>query len=317
MLRGLGKVELKRGGINKQTFMKRNAFFNYMQYEKRASSHTLTAYRKDLEQFFDYLKLHYPDTNITDIDHLQIRSWMVAMLGNGMTPRSTNRKLSALKSYFKYLRKNNHIDHDPMLKVVAPKVGKRLPTVVEEQQLAQLFEQVKFDAGFIGQRDRLMLDILYNTGIRRSELVHLTIGNIDLTRNQLKVLGKGNKERLIPFGTSLQQAIMAYLKLREQAFPHADSRRLLLNKKGENVTPQLVYNVVKKYLSAVTTAEKRSPHVLRHSFATHLANNGADINAIKELLGHANLSATQIYTHNSIDQLKKVYEQAHPKAKKK
>ncbi|MFK7934733.1 MAG: tyrosine-type recombinase/integrase [Saprospiraceae bacterium] len=296
--------------------MKRNAFFNYMQYEKRASIHTLTAYRKDLEQFFDYLKLHYPDTEVTDIDHLQIRSWIVQMLGNGITPRSTNRKLSALKSYFKYLRKNSHMEHDPMLKVTAPKVGKRLPAVVEQQQLEQLFTHVQFGEDFNGQRDRLILDLLYSTGMRRSELVNLTIGNIDLPRQQLKVLGKGNKERLIPFGQSLQQAIIDYLKLREQTFPDADSRRLLLNKKGENVTPQLVYNIVKKYLSAVTTAEKRSPHVLRHSFATHLANNGADINAIKELLGHANLAATQIYTHNSIDQLKKVYEQAHPKAKK-
>lgn len=296
--------------------MKLDAFFKYMQYEKRSSPHTLTAYRKDLEQFFDYLKHYYPETSINEIDHLQIRSWMVELLGNKITPRSTNRKLSSLKSYFKYLRKNNHIDHDPMLKVIAPKVGKRLPSVVEEKQLKQLFEQVQFGEDFIGQRDRLIMDLLYSTGMRRSELVHLTIGNIDLAQQQLKVLGKGNKERLIPFGKALSNFIQSYIDLRNKVFPHADSQHLLLNKKGENVNAQLIYNVVKKYLSIVTTAEKKSPHVLRHSFATHLANNGADINAIKELLGHANLAATQIYTHNSIDQLKKVYEQAHPKAKR-
>lgn len=296
--------------------MKQDAFFKYMQYEKRSSPHTITAYKKDIEQFFDYLKQHYPETDIADIDHLQIRSWMVELLSNGITPRSTNRKLSSLKSYFKYLRKNNHIEHDPMLKVVAPKVGKRLPTIVEEKQLKQLFEQVKFSDDFIGQRDRLIIDLLYSTGMRRSELVNLTIDNIDLSQQQLKVLGKGNKERLIPFGVKLRDFVQTYLDIRTHTFPYADSRRLLLNKKGENVNAQLVYNVVKKYLSAVTTAEKKSPHVLRHSFATHLANNGADINAIKELLGHANLAATQIYTHNSIDQLKKVYEQAHPKAKR-
>lgn len=296
--------------------MKRKAFLNYMQYEKRASAHTITAYHKDIEQFFDYLQMYYPDLDIPQISHLQIRSWVVSMLSNGLTPRSTNRKLSALTSYFKYLRKYHHITHDPMLKVTAPKVGKRLPTVVEEQQMTQLFEQVEFGTDFIGQRNRLILEILYNTGVRRSELVQLTIDNIDLARQQIKVLGKGNKERLIPFGKSLTNAIIVYLQLRTQTFPQTDSRHLLLNKKGEHVTPQLVYQVVKKYLSAVTTAEKRSPHVLRHSFATHLADNGADINAIKKLLGHANLSATQIYTHNSIEKLKRVYEQAHPKAKK-
>lgn len=295
--------------------MKQDAFFKYMEFEKRCSPHTLTAYRKDIAQFFDYLTITYPDTSMQELDHVQIRSWVVALLNQGITSRSINRKLSSLKSYLKYLQQNKHIGHDPMLKVVAPKVGKRLPNIVEEKQLQQLFNHVKFDENFVGQRDRIIMDLLYSTGMRRSELVNLRIEDIDLQRLQLKVLGKGNKERLIPFGKQLKDSVQKYINLRYNTFPEARTRHLLLTNKGEAPKAQLVYNVVKKYLSLVTTAEKKSPHVLRHSFATHLSNNGADINAIKELLGHANLAATQIYTHNSIEKLKKVYQQAHPKAK--
>lgn len=295
--------------------MKQHAFFQYLQYEKRVSSHTLTAYTKDLEQFFDYLKTAYDDLPITDVTHIQIRSWIVHQLNIGITPRSINRKLSTLKTYIKFLQKNKFIEHNPMLKVIAPKTGKRLPVFVHEHQMERLFELVDFGTDYNGQRDLLVMDMFYSTGMRQSELINLTIDDIDFSNNYFKVLGKGNKERLIPFSLDFRKSLKQYLYLRYQTFPDTSSREIFLTNKGKKLYPKLVYNLVKKYLSLVTTVEQRSPHVLRHSFATHLSNNGADLNAIKELLGHANLSATQIYTHNSMDQLRKVYEQAHPKAK--
>lgn len=295
--------------------MKQNAFFQYLEYEKRVSPHTLTAYKKDLEQFFDYLTATYDSLAMLEVQHTQIRSWIVFQLNNGISPRSINRKLSTLKTYIKFLQKNKYIEHNPMLKVIAPKTGKRLPVFVHEHQMERLFELVDFGPDYEGQRDLLVMDMFYSTGMRQSELINLTINDIDFSNNYLKVLGKGNKERLIPFSLDFRTSLKHYLELRTQTFPDTSSQEIFLTKRGKKLYPKLVYTLVKKYLSLVTTVEQRSPHVLRHSFATHLSNNGADLNAIKELLGHANLSATQIYTHNSMEQLRKVYEQAHPKAK--
>ena len=296
--------------------MKQNAFFQYLEYEKRVSPHTLIAYRKDMEQFFDFLKINYDSLHITALQHIHIRSWIVKLLNDTISARSINRKLSTLKTYFRFLQKHDFIQHDPMLKVMAPKVGKRLPIYVQEQQMERLFELVDFTNDYSGQRDLLIMDILYSTGLRRSELINLQIEDVDFANNQLKVLGKGNKERLVPFGLNLRKSLQYYMGLRQKNFPESTQRALFLTNKGKPLYPKLVYNLVKKYLSIVTTVEQRSPHVLRHSFATHLSNNGADLNAVKELLGHSNLSATQIYTHNSIGRLKSIYEQAHPKAKK-
>ncbi len=294
--------------------MKQERFFQYLQYEKRFSPHTLTAYRKDLCQFFDFIETTYQLGEASEIKHTHIRSWMVDLMEKGNVARSINRKLSCLKTYFKFLRKNGEITANPMAKVIAPKTGKRLPVFVNEKNMSLLFEEVDFGEGFPATRDRLILEMLYCTGMRRSELAGLKKEDVDLNSFQIKVLGKRQKERLIPVARHLCSLVEKYLMEREAAFPGKDFSNLFLTDKGKPIQVSNVYNIVKRYLSLVTTVEQRSPHVLRHTFATHLSNKGADLNAIKELLGHSSLAATQVYTHNTIEKLKKVYQQAHPKA---
>lgn len=241
---------------------------------------------------------------------------MVALMDSGQSSRSIQRYLSCLKSYFKYLRKRGLLDKDPMLKVVTPKSGKRLPVYVQEHQMAALFAHVEFAEHYGGQMDRLVLEILYATGMRSSELSNLKISDIDTGRMVFRVSGKGNKERMVPFARYLGELLEKFFTDRRAAFPTTAEPWLFLNRKGERLSPASIYHIVHKYLSAVTTVEQRSPHVLRHSFATHLSNRGADLNAIKELLGHSSLAATQVYTHNSVQRLIEVYEQAHPKGEK-
>lgn len=233
----------------------------------------------------------------------------------GLSARSVNRRLSCLNTYFRFLKKQGHIGKDPMQKVLAPKMGKRLPVFVQETQLETLFSNIEFPDDYKGQMERLVLEILYATGMRRSELVNLRITDIDQGRMTFRVMGKGGRERMAPFARYLAELLTGYFNLRLEAFPGTSEPWLFLDKNGRQLKPGAVYRIVRKYLSLVTTSEQRSPHVLRHSFATHLSNRGADLNAIKELLGHANLAATQVYMHNSIDRLIKVYEQAHPKGK--
>lgn len=233
----------------------------------------------------------------------------------GQSARSINRRLSCLKTYFRFLKKRRLLDRDPMQKVVAPKTGKRLPVFVQENQMAALFSHVDFGDDYKGRLHRLVLELLYATGIRRSEASNLKINDIDQSRQVLRISGKGNKERLVPFARYLGSLLESFIEIRGNTFPATGQPWLLLNRKGERLRPESIYHIVHDRLSAITTAEQRSPHVLRHSFATHLSNNGADLNAIKELLGHSNLAATQIYMHNSIERLIKVYEQAHPKGK--
>lgn len=293
--------------------MKHNPFFQYLMYEKRFSPHTLTAYQSDLQQFYQFLQDTFQMDQPEMVTHQQVRSWVVSLLQKGIQARSVNRKLSTLKTYFKFLHKRGVIDKNPMRKVIAPKTGKRLPVFVQTEGINRLFSEETFSDDFAGVRDRTVLELLYGTGMRRSELIGLTGSDIDFERLQIRVLGKGDKERLIPFGQHLSKQLQLYLKERAAAFPSVNSS-LLLTDKGRPLYPKFVYNLVKRYLSQVTTTEQKSPHVLRHTFATHLSDNGADLNAIKELLGHANLAATQIYTHNSIDRLRKVYQQAHPRA---
>ncbi len=294
--------------------MKHERFFQYLEYEKRFSEHTLKAYRNDLEQFSDFLGKIYDLSEPTEIQHSYIRSWMVDLLKKGNTIRSINRKLSCLRTWFKFLREQGEITTNPMLKVIAPKAGKRLPVFVSEKSMSFLFEEVDFGEGFSGIRNRLILELLYCTGMRRSELAALKISDIDRSKNQVKVRGKGNKERLIPLMPHLDRLIGQYLAEKKRAFPQEAGNHLLLSDAGEPLPVHHIYVVVKHYLSLVTTVEQQSPHVLRHTFATHMLNKGADLNSIKKLLGHSSLAATQVYTHNSIERLKKIYEQAHPKA---
>jgi integrase/recombinase XerC len=291
-------------------------FLNYLALERRFSPHTLKAYRNDLLQFLNFLGNTNCLTSVSEVRHLHIRAWIVEQMQSGQSPRSINRRLSCLKSYFKYLKKRGLLEKDPMQKVAAPRSGKRLPVFVPEAHMAELFRFAEFGPEYLPQCRRLILEMLYATGLRRSELIQLKLTDIDLSRMVFRVQGKGGKERLAPLAPYMVDLLEGFLQLRKATFPGNHAPWLLLNKSGEQLSPDFVYYTVKKYLSAITTVEQRSPHVLRHSFATHLSNAGAELNAIKELLGHSSLAATQVYMHNSIERLKKVYEQAHPKGEK-
>ena len=287
------------------------SFFDYLKYEKKYSVHTTTSYKNDLDQFLAFINPGKEEINITEINYQQIRSWIAELLKQKIAARSVNRKLSSLKSFFKFLQKQQVIDVNPMSKISGPKTPKRLPVFIDEHQMEDLFTGVKFEDNFTGQRDKLIMDLLYQTGIRRSELTHLKETDTDLFNSTLKVLGKRNKERIIPISLDLKRNLETYLRVKHEL--NVQNPMLLVSEKGNTLTEQAVYSLVKKYLSQITTIKKKSPHVLRHTFATHLLNNGADINAVKDLLGHANLSATQVYTHNTIEKLKKSYKQAHPR----
>ncbi len=294
-----------------------NAFFQYLEYEKRFSAHTIRAYRTDVQQFWKFAQETYSLTSFPEVGHSHIRAWIVDLLAKDIAARTIHRKLSTLKSLFRFLLREGRIEQNPMLKVIAPKTGKRLPVFIQAQHLKQLFEAIPFEDTFSDQRNKLLLELLYGTGIRRSELMQLTLQDVDQTQRILKIKGKGGKERLVPYGEHLAKAFAAYLEHRRETFPSTAYPEIFLTDKGKPMYPKLVYNIVHRYLSQVTRVEQRSPHVLRHSFATHLSDNGAELNAIKELLGHSNLAATQIYMHNSIEKLKKVYQQAHPKGQSK
>lgn len=286
-------------------------FIDYVKFEKRYSVHTVIAYQNDLEEFLLFTKEKYEEVDPARISASIIRSWLASLREHPIQPRSINRKLSTLRSWYKFLLKNKKVEVNPLQKILPPKSGKRLPVFVERIPMDRLLHQVEFPDTFEGHTQRLIIDLLYATGIRRSELINLKNADIDRSAKTIKVLGKGSKERIIPISAELLSRMDAYQEEKEQmGFDRVSF--LLVTKKGKKLYPEYVYRSVKKYLGLVTTLEKKSPHVLRHTFATHLVNNGADLNAIKELLGHANLSATQIYTHNTIEQLKTVYEQAHP-----
>lgn len=287
------------------------SFISFIQNEKRYSPNTVLAYRKDLEQFLEYMASEYDVNEAKDIKHTFIRSWIVQLMEQSVTARSINRKLSSLKSFFKYLIRNAVVESSPMAKITAPKVGKKLPVVVEEKKIALLMDKgspEKID--FISLRNKLALTLLYTTGMRRSELKNLKESDIDSYQAQIKVLGKGKKERFIPIAKEVIESINNYRSFKQGIV----SEYLLCHEDGTQLAPQHLYRIVNAELSKVTTLDKRSPHVLRHTFATHMLNNGADINAVKEMLGHASLSATQVYTHNTVEKLKKAYNQAHPRS---
>ncbi len=294
--------------------MQIEAFVNYISFERRYSKHTILSYSTDLEQFRLFLKDHFGKEEIPSATHIEIRSWMVSLMEEKISPRSINRKISTLKSFFKFMIRKGVVTKNPLAKVLNPKTAKRLPVFVEKTNMEQLLKNIQFSDDFEGFRDKTILDILYNTGIRRSELLGLKDTDIDSYNSQIKVLGKGNKERIIPISPQLIESIKNYIHIKKEFVINEQSSSLFVTKKGKPLQPIQVYHLVKKYLSMVTSIEKKSPHVLRHTFATHLMNNGADINAVKELLGHSSLAATQVYTHNTIDKLKSIYKQAHPKA---
>lgn len=294
---------------------KLNSFFNYIQYEKRYSKHTIAAYGKDLAHLQNYLLDIYELNQVAAVEFMHLRSWVISLMEEGLTARSIHRKMASTKSFFKYLLREGHIKSNPASKLIAPKVGKRLPEYAEEQQMEQLLEKITFPTGYIGTRDKTMIELFYATGIRKAELIGLNIQDIDFVGLTIKVLGKRNKQRIIPISKETGALLSDYINERNQTFPEEAVNHLFLTKGGKILYPKVVYNVVKKYLGAVTTTKKKGPHTLRHTFATHLSNRGADMNAIKELLGHSSLAATQVYVHNSIERLKKVYENAHPKGK--
>ena len=289
--------------------MLKNKFITYLSSEKRFSEHTVKSYTTDLNQFTSFLADEFQITD--DIDEVRfqiIRTWIASLLEKGVNPRSVNRKISTLKSYFKFLIREGVIVENPMMKVVAPKSKKRLPVFIEEDQIESLLNEVQFEGGFIGERNKLIIELFYVTGIRLSELINIKISDIDFQNQLIKVLGKRNKERLIPLSSSMLEGLSNFIEKNQQ------NQFLFTNLDGKKLYTKLVYRLVNKYIGEISSVNKKSPHILRHTFATHMLNNGADINAIKELLGHANLSATQVYTHNTIEKLKTVYKQAHPRA---
>ncbi len=287
-------------------------FLNYIQHEKRYSLHTLESYKNDLLQFQAFVSTNGTSNEVSAANHLDIRNWMVSLMQDGISPRSINRKVSALKSFYKFLLRKGELKKNPLAKVQTPKMSKRLPVFVGQPNMERLLSQIEFPEGVEGQQDKLIIELLYGTGIRRSELIGLKHTDLDAYQSQIKVLGKGNKERIIPGHSNLIQSIKQFLSSKSEAGEEAGIF-LFTDENGKQISASHVYNTVKKYLSLITTINKKSPHVLRHSFATHLMNNGADINAVKELLGHSSLAATQVYTHNTIDRLKEIYKQAHPK----
>ncbi len=291
----------------------KESFLSYLQNEKRSSRHTIKAYDTDLSQFFDFYQDINGDILITDINYKDIRKWIVLLMDAGNSARTVNRKLSSLKAFFRFLLRERIIEQNPMERVVGPKQGKKLPSFVAEDAM-NLLREINYGEDFEGVRDHLILELFYLTGMRLSELMHVKENDIDRGASLIKVLGKRNKERIIPVAESLFPLLDRYLKVKRETFGDLGSEFLFVTKKGVPVYEKLLYLVVKKYLSMVTTMAKRSPHVLRHTFATHLLNNGADLNAVKELLGHSDLSATQIYTHVSFERLNEIYLKAHPRS---
>ena len=291
------------------------AFLSYLLYEKRVSPHTVKAYRTDLEQFAQYLHDEFGENDIRKIDSADVRAWMMKLMESGVTARSINRKTSALRAFFRYHLRVGDVEANPMEAITAPKIAKRLPQFVAQEEMNHLFNDDLFEDSFEGWRDRLIIELFYVTGMRVSELCNIKTGDINLYDCSVKVMGKRSKERIIPFSQRVKDIIVKYLELFDDKYAHNSKNSFIfVASNGNKIYPKAVYRIVRKYLDMVTTIDKRSPHVLRHTFATQMLNHGADINAIKEILGHSSLAATQVYTHNTIEKLKNIYNQAHPRA---
>jgi integrase/recombinase XerC len=287
-------------------------FLKYLQAEKRYATHTIKAYKNDLTQFHAFCLKN--DKEGMDLHYRTIRSWVVFLMDAGYSPRTVHRKLTSMSTYCRFLIKEGELESNPMERVLKPKMNKRVPAFVEEGKMDLLLDDYAFGEDFTGIRNRLVLDMLYQTGMRRSELIGLKICSLNMEGSSLKVLGKRSKERIIPITGELLDSCKKYMTLRSDVIGSSSEEHLFVTLKGAPVYDKLVYRIVRQYLAMVTTLDKKSPHVLRHTFATHMLNHGADLNTIKELLGHANLSATQVYTHNTYKKLKSIYNQAHPRA---
>ncbi|MFY8127281.1 MAG: tyrosine-type recombinase/integrase [Chitinophagaceae bacterium] len=282
----------------------------YLEYQKRYSKHTVIAYQTDLQQFFVYAQAQFDIAEVADITSNILRSWLASLKDEETTAKTINRKISSIKSFFKFLQKQNLVSKNPTALIVAPKIPKRLANFVREEDMHTLLHHVEFTDDFEGKTKKLIITLFYQTGMRLSELINVQETNLNEASQQIKVVGKGNKERIIPLELNLIKELQTYIASK----PNNAAENIFVTPKGKPLNPRTIYGFVKEHLSLVTTIQKKSPHVLRHSFATHLMNNGAEINAVKELLGHSSLAATQVYTHNTIEKLKAAYKQAHPKA---
>jgi integrase/recombinase XerC len=290
------------------------SFLKYLQYEKRVSAHTTLAYQNDLTQFASFLDVTFEEAKSEFADYGMIRSWIIQLADSDIKATSVNRKIASLKTYYKFLMRQEVIKKNPMQKIKVLKTQKRLPSFVKEGDMVNLLDKVSFEDTLEGWRDRLILEFFYATGMRLSELIQLKENQVNLHSRTIKVLGKRNKERVIPFPANIISIVEHYRTIRNKEVGAPEHGHLFVTDKGEPCYPMMVYRIVKKYLNEFTTSEKSSPHVLRHTYATHLLNKGAEINAVKDLLGHTSLAATQVYTHNSMEKIKKAFDQAHPKA---
>ena len=288
-------------------------FSDHLKFEKRYSAHTVRSYHDDLTQFNDYLETQFGGMKLRDISAPVVRSWLASMKQHKMTARTITRKISTLKSFYKFMMRSGVVAKSPMTGIVSPKPAKKLPSYVEEKQLKTLFRDVEFEDDWNGYTAKVAIRMLYQLGIRLSELVNCREAQVDHANRQVKILGKGNKERIIPVGKELLKLLKDYAGKKRQVFEQPEKTYLLVTGKGKKLYPKYIYRLTHDYLELVTTIEKKSPHVLRHSFATHLMNNGAELNAVKDLLGHASLAATQVYTHNTIEKLRNVHKRAHPR----
>ena len=291
-----------------------NSFLKYISYEKRYSQHTVTSYQNDLRQFAEYLSDKFNATDLAEADQFMVRSWVLSLMDAGVAARSVNRKIASLRAYYKFMLKREAIGKDPTAKMRLLKTPKELPDFADEKELTIQLDSDSFKEGFEGNQQRIIMELLYGTGMRLSELLGLKEADINRHERTVKVLGKRNKERIIPLPASLMRIIDDYIADKNCRFGGNPNGFLIVNNKGEVAYPMLIYRTVKDYLNRVSSVERKSPHTLRHTFATHLLNKGADLNAVKDLLGHSSLAATQLYTHNSLERLKAVFDQAHPKA---
>lgn len=291
-------------------------FIDFLKFEKRYSLHTVRSYHDDLTQFFTYLNNNFGELSINEISSSFVRSWLASLKEAKLTSRSINRKLSSLKSFFKYQVRIGLLEQTPMGNVLAPKAGKRLPVIVTEKDIRSLLHSIRFTEDWKGLNAKMLLNLFYCTGMRLSELINLKEKHVDVSKKVIKILGKGNKERVVPVSGDLLNLLYEYKNSSKEKIESREDY-LLVTEKGKKMYPKYAYLLVNKYLSEIKTLEKKSPHILRHSFATHLTNHGASLNAVKELLGHSSLASTQIYTHNTIEKLKQVYKMAHPKEQHK
>ena len=291
------------------------AFIEYVALEKKYSKHTITAYKNDLITFRDFCAITYNQNEIVSSSYPQVRSWIISLVDLGVSNRTINRKVSSLKSFYKFLQKTKQIDSNPLIKHKSLKVEKRVQNPFSESEINQVINLLEENSDFESVRNKLMVELFYSTGIRRTELININLLSVNISGKLIKVLGKRNKERFVPILPSLIETIKTYLELRKDITTATDL--LFITSKGNKIYETLVYRVINSYFSRVTSKDKKSPHLLRHSFASHLLNKGADLNSVKELLGHASLASTQEYTHNSIEEMKKEFNKAHPRAKKK